>query len=186
MVPVKGVNSLPRPSYGIYRPDVAQVLGDPRLASSGFYAQLHSLPAGPVELHLYVRDRQTGNYVSPPLFQSPLTRRVSLAEGKVTDAAWPVALAAAPDGRLFFAELLNGRIRILQDGEVIPEPFAILEKVSNFGESGFLGLTLHPDFPQTPYVYAMYVFDDPATGYPLGQRVVRFSDIDGVGRDRTR
>ena len=32
-------------SYGIYRPDVAQVLGDPRLASSGFYAQLHSLPA---------------------------------------------------------------------------------------------------------------------------------------------
>ena len=181
----EGGQFLAEASYGIYRPDVAQVLGDPRLASSGFYAQLHSLPAGPVELHLYVRDRQTGNYVSPPLFQSPLTRRVSLAEGKVTDAAWPVALAAAPDGRLFFAELLNGRIRILQDGEVIPEPFAILEKVSNFGESGFLGLTLHPDFPQTPYVYAMYVFDDPATGYPLGQRVVRFSDIDGVGRDRT-
>ena len=94
-------------------------------------------------------NRQTGEYATPQLLERPLTRRISLAEGKVADASWPVALAPAPDGRLFFAELLTGNIRIFQDGQVLPKPFAVLEDVSNFGESGFLGLALHPDFSQT-------------------------------------
>ena len=171
--------------YGIHRPDVAQALGDQRFASSGFLAQLSDLPAGPVDLHVYVRDRQSGDYVSPRFRQSPLVRNIILAEGKVADAAWPVALAAAPDGRLFYAELLTGNIRILQGGKVLPKPFATIEDVSNFRESGFLGLALHPDFATTPYVYAMYVVDNPSTGIPSGQRVVRFRDVDDIGQDYT-
>ena len=93
--------------YGLYRSDVAQVLGHPPFANSGFYAQLTDLPAGQVDLHVYVRDREKGEYVSPPLQEPQLIRRVSLAEGKVADAAWPVALAAAPDGRLFFGRIAN-------------------------------------------------------------------------------
>ena len=172
-------------TYGLYRPDVAQEFDDPRFAASGFVAQLFDLPDGPLELFAYIRDRQSGEYVSPPFLRAPISRRVSLAEGKVTDAAWPVALAAAQDGRLFFAELLTGNIRVLQDGQVLTRPFATLEDVSNHAESGLLGLALHPDFPQTPYVYAMYVVDDPATGFPTGQRVVRFRDVDNVGQDYT-
>ena len=171
--------------YGTYRPDVAETLGDPNYSSSGFYAEVFDLPAGPVELHLYVRDREAGEYMSPRFRQSPLTRSISLAEGKLTDAVWPVALAAAPDGRLFFAELLTGKIRILQDGRVLPEPFAAIEGVSTHGESGLLGLALHPDFPQEPFVYAMYVVDNPETGMPSGQRVVRFQEANNVGRDYT-
>ena len=171
--------------YGIHRPDVAQALGDQRFASSGFLAQLSDLPAGPVDLHVYVRDRQSGEIASPRFRQSPLVRNIILAEGKVTDAAWPVALAAAPDGRLFYAELLTGNIRILQGGKVLPKPFATIEDVSNFRESGFLGLALHPDFATTPYVYAMYVVDNPSTGIPSGQRVVRFRDVDDIGQDYT-
>ena len=83
-------------------------------------------------LHLYVRDRESGDYVSPRFRQSPLVRKIALAEGKVADAAWPVALAAAPDGRLFYAELLTGNIRIVKDGQVLPKTFATLENVSNF------------------------------------------------------
>ena len=114
----------------------------------------HDLPAGPIDLRIYVRSRESGNYVTPKKDQLPLARRVTLAEGKVTDAAWPVALAAAPDGRLFFAELLTGNIRIIQDGKVLPKPFATIEDVSNHRESGFLGLALHPDFAtREPYVY---------------------------------
>ena len=45
--------------YGIYRPDIAEEFGDQRFASSGFLAQLSDLPAGPVDLHVYVRDRQS-------------------------------------------------------------------------------------------------------------------------------
>ena len=171
--------------YGIYRPDIAEEFGDPRFASSGFLAQLSDLPAGPVDLHIYVRDRQSGDYVSPRFRQSLLVRRIALVEGKVTDAAWPVALAAAPDGRLFFAELLTGNIRIIQDGKVLPKPFATIEDVSNHRESGFLGLALHPEFPREPFVFAMYVVDDPETGLPSGQRVVRFRDVDNTGQDYT-
>ena len=171
--------------YGIYRPDIAEELGDPRFASSGFLAQLSDLPAGPVDLHVYVRDRESGEIASPRFRQSQLVRRIALAEGKVTDAAWPVALAAAPDGRLFFAELLTGNIRILQDGEVVERPFANLEDVSNYQESGLLGIALHPEFLQEPYVYAMYVVDNPETGHPLMQRVVRFRDSNGIGEDYT-
>ena len=171
--------------YGTYRPDVAESLDDPTYASSGFIAQISNVPAGPVNLHLYVRDRESGDYVSPRFRQSPLMRSVSLAEGKVADAAWPVALAAAPDGRLFYAELLTGNIRIVKDGQVLPKPFATLENVSNFRESGFMGLALHPDFATTPYVYAMYVVDNPSTGIPSGQRVVRFRDMDDIGQEYT-
>ena len=171
--------------YGTYRPDVADSLDDPTYASSGFIAQLSNVPAGPVDLHLYVRDRESGDYVSPRFRQSPLVRKIALAEGKVADATWPVALAAAPDGRLFYAELLTGNIRIVKDGQVLPKPFATLENVSNFRESGFMGLALHPDFATTPYVYAMYVVDNPSTGIPSGQRVVRFRDVDDIGQEYT-
>jgi glucose/arabinose dehydrogenase len=107
-----------------------------------------------------------------------------LAEGKVADATWPVALAAAPDGRLFYAELMTGNIRIWQDGNVLATPFAMIDDVSNHGESGLLGLALHPSFPQDPYVYALYVVDNPETGYALMQRVVRFRDVNNIGRER--
>ena len=48
-----------------------------------------------------------------------------------------------------------------------------------------MGLALHPDFATTPYVYAMYVVDNPSTGIPSGQRVVRFRDMDDIGQDYT-
>ena len=169
--------------YGTYRPDVAESLEHPPFVSSGFLAELTNLPAGEVDIHVYVRDRDSGELVSPRFRQPPLTRQLKLAEGKVTDAAWPVALAAAPDGRLFFAELLTGNIRILQDGHVLPAPFATLADVVYHRESGLLGLALHPDFPEQPYVYAMYVVRDAETGFPKMQRVVRYRDVNNVGQD---
>jgi glucose/arabinose dehydrogenase len=169
--------------YGFYRPDIAEELGDLRFTASGFRAEVKDLPAGQSELYVYVRDRETGEYVSPRLRQPALKRTVDLAEGKLTDAAWPVALAAAPDGRLFFAELLTGNIRIWQDGAVLEQPFATLEDVSTHGESGLLGLALHPNFEQNPLIYAMYVVKDPETGLPSGQRVVRYRDANNVGQD---
>ncbi len=171
--------------YGTYRPDVGAVLGDARYNGSGWFARLSDLPAGPLDLRLYVRDRQTGDYVVP--FESEIapSRQFIVAEGKVADAYWPVALAHAPDGRLFFAELLTGHIRIWQDGQLLPEPFATVENVSTHSESGFMGLALHPDFANQPYVYAMYVVENPENGLPLLQKIVRFRDVNGVGEDFT-
>ena len=171
--------------YGTYRPDVAQVFSEPRFASSGWFAQISDVPAGPLDLYVYIRDRQSGAYVAPYEGEAPPTRQFTLAEGKVADVPWPVALVATPDGKLYFAELLTGRIRVWQNGRVSPEPFAILNDVSTHGESGLLGLALHPEFHQNHFVYAMYVVDNPDTGLPLMQRVVRFRDVNGVGQDYT-
>ena len=170
-------------TYGTYRPDVAQALDHPPFTNSGFLAHIPDLPVGQVDLHVYVRDSQSGDYVSLRFGQPTLTRRISLAEGKVADAAWPVALAAAPDGRIFFAELFTGKIRILENGQLLPEPFATLEDVSNYWESGLTGLALHPDFAQQPYVFALYVVDNPDTGLPLMQRVVRYRSENNIGQD---
>ena len=54
--------------YGIFRPDVAEALGDLRFASSGFTARLSNLPAGPVDtsrLHSRSRVRRLC-FAAPP------------------------------------------------------------------------------------------------------------------------
>lgn len=85
----------------------------------------------------------------------------------------PTAIAAAPDGRLFVAEK-NGRIRIIRDGVVQAPPFAEIE-VFDALETGLLGLALDPDFAANRYVYAF------ASVSNEEQRILRFSDRDGVG-----
>jgi hypothetical protein len=171
--------------HGTYRPDVGEALGGPYFATSGWIAQLSDLPVGPLDLYLYIRNRETGAYAPTYQEETTPTRRVTLVEGKIADAPWPVALAAAPDGRLFFAELLTGQIRIWHEGQIATEAFAVLDNVSTHGESGLLGLALHPNFAEEPFVYAMYVVDNPETGMPLMQRVVRFREENGVGKDFT-
>ena len=36
--------------------------------------------------------------------------------------------------------------------------------VYNFGKSGLIGMTLHPNFPSMPYVYVLYTYDAPIGG----------------------
>ncbi len=61
----------------------------------------------------------------------------------------PVAIAAAGDRRLFVAEQV-GRVRIIAEGELQPEPFLDIEPlVGSGGERGLLGLAFHPDYAQT-------------------------------------
>jgi len=89
----------------------------------------------------------------------------------------PVALAAAPKGRLFVAER-GGAIFIVENGTVRTPPFAELE-VYDFAESGLLGMTLDPNFCENRYVYVF------ATTAIDEQRIVRFTEIDGVATDLT-
>jgi len=75
----------------------------------------------------------------------------------------PVALANADDGtnRLFVVERA-GRIKIIDDlgtGSVLSTPFLdITGPVESGGERGLLGLTFHPDYPDTPHFYVNYTF----------------------------
>src|SRR2546425_9292108 len=68
-----------------------------------------------------------------------------------TSMAWPIALAFASDGRIFFAERNTGNIRIIEGGVLLPTPFYTLTNTATAGERWLLGLALDPGFPLTPH-----------------------------------
>lgn len=82
----------------------------------------------------------------------------------------PWALAFAPDGRLFVTER-PGRIRVIVDGQLRPEPVAELP-VAAVGEGGLMGLTLDPNFEQNGYLYVMYTYQ---AGSDLRNRISRLT-----------
>ena len=82
------------------------------------------------------------------------------------------ALAFAPDGRLFLTER-PGRVRVYMSGQLLAEPALTLSDVYTNGESGILGLALHPDFATNHYVYLTYTASGPSG--PVG-RLMRFRE----------
>ncbi len=81
----------------------------------------------------------------------------------------PIDLTApAGDDRVFIAEQV-GRIRIVDDGELVDEPFIdIAERVVGGGERGLLGLAFPPDYATSGMFYVNY------TGAQGASRVSRF------------
>jgi glucose/arabinose dehydrogenase len=79
----------------------------------------------------------------------------------------PTAVRFAADGRIFVAEK-SGLIKVFDGlGDSTPKTFADLRpKVHNHIDRGLLGLALHPNFPSTPYVYALYTADAEIGGTP--------------------
>lgn len=67
----------------------------------------------------------------------------------------PWSLAFTPDGRLFIAER-PGRVRIVQNGQLLPEPALTLPDAFTTGESGILGMAVHPAFASNQFVYLTY------------------------------
>ena len=90
----------------------------------------------------------------------------------ITGLSRATALAQAPDGRLFIAEQ-GGAVRVFRAGELQPQPFVQLA-VDASGERGLIGITLHPDFPATPFVFVHYTVPAGAAG-ATHNRISRFT-----------
>lgn len=89
----------------------------------------------------------------------------------------PWSLAFAPDGRLFVTER-TGRIRLVEQGALRPDPVATLQvAVTSGGETGLMGLALDPAFARNGYIYVMYTYRN-AKGQ-LRNRISRLT-FDGV------
>jgi glucose/arabinose dehydrogenase len=98
----------------------------------------------------------------------------------------PTDLAVAPDGRLFISERA-GRIRVVRDGELQPQPAIELDDVVSTGERGLLALAIDPSFAKTGYVFAVHTADDGfrlaryrALGDTLGERAILLDGIDAA------
>lgn len=111
---------------------------------------------------------------------APVSRGASRVETVVTNLEVPWALAFAADGRLFFTER-PGRVRVVSDGKLAPEPVARLS-VKASGESGLMGLALDPDFAKNGHLYVCYTTDK---GRSVVNRIARLTLRDGhAGEER--
>src|SRR6185436_16505522 len=69
----------------------------------------------------------------------------------------PLALTApVGDARLFIVEQ-PGRIRVVKNGTLLPDPYLdIHTKLTSGGERGLLGLAFHPNFASNGFFYVNY------------------------------
>lgn len=85
---------------------------------------------------------------------------------------YPTAIAFAPDSTMFVA-LKSGVVRVAAGGTLLPTPFAdISARVHDNHDRGLLGLAVHPQFPQQPYVYLLYTHDPAGVAPDVGSPVV--------------
>ena len=83
----------------------------------------------------------------------------------------PWAIAFAPDGRIFVTERA-GRLRVIENGKLNPQPLYTIPDVEKSGETGLMGMTLHPNFRQNHFIYLAYAY----SGKGKKVRVVRFRE----------
>jgi glucose/arabinose dehydrogenase/mono/diheme cytochrome c family protein len=151
-------------------------------------AQQESGERSPSQYAFYPSD------VQQPDGDLPGDPRVELV--KVADGLHePINVTAAPDGsgRLFVLER-GGAIRVVDDGELIEEPFLDLtgNVLSAFLEQGLLGMAFHPDYPENGRFFVNYTDllrsgdvltveyrvseDDPNRADPSSGRIVMFRE----------
>ncbi|CAN5167276.1 hypothetical protein BH18ACI2_BH18ACI2_01390 [soil metagenome] len=96
--------------------------------------------------------RGAGEVESAP--QSAAKFRV---ETVVDNLEVPWAIVFTPDGRMLFTER-PGRVRVYENGWLRPEPLAVIPDVEQTGETGLMGLTLHPQFADNKFLYLAYAY----------------------------
>jgi glucose/arabinose dehydrogenase len=80
-----------------------------------------------------------------------------------TGLAQPIFVTGAPnDTTRLYVVLRSGTIRIMKDGNLLPQPFLDVSNiiVDNGGEQGLLGLAFHPNYAQNGRFFVYYTAND--------------------------
>ncbi len=78
-------------------------------------------------------------------------------------------MAFLPDGRILVTERA-GRLRVIENGKLNPEPVAGLPEIKQHGQGGLLDVALHPDYENNGWVYLSYAGRD---DFGIGTEVAR-------------
>jgi quinoprotein glucose dehydrogenase len=92
------------------------------------------------------------------IFSSSLAQQYRLDTlAQSPSVALPTCMVFTPDGsgKFFFTEKNTGNVRIYDNGSVRATAFARLG-LTGSGELGLLGIAVHPQYPDSPYVYVQY------------------------------
>jgi glucose/arabinose dehydrogenase len=87
-----------------------------------------------------------GNLPTPD--NTPKMRVETVAEN--LEIVWSIRFA--PDGRMFFTER-PGRVRVIENGKLRIAPLFTVPDVELSGESGLMGMVLHPKFAENRFLY---------------------------------
>ena len=100
------------------------------------------------------QDGGAATTASAPDAAAPVPMRVEVVASDLR-VVW--SMVFAPDGRMLFAER-PGRVRVIENGRLRPEPLLSLPDVDATGKLGLMGLALHPRFADTRWLYAAYSY----------------------------
>lgn len=99
--------------------------------------------------------------------QNPATIIISdddtfVRETVVSGLSQPTAFDWTPDESRMYIAQKNGLVRVFDNGTLLATPFInIATQVNNVSDRGLLGLAVHPDFPNQPYIYLLFTYDPP-------------------------
>jgi aldose sugar dehydrogenase len=88
----------------------------------------------------------------------------------------PWSVAFLPDGRVLVTEKA-GRLRIVENGKLLPAPIAGIPAVFAEGQGGLLDVAVHPEYASNGWIYLSY--SDPGPGGTAMTAVVRGKLRDG-------
>lgn len=94
----------------------------------------------------------------------------------VTNLDTPWEILWGPDDHIWFTERYGRLSRVHPETGVLTELITI-DEVYEQSESGLLGMVLHPDFSNHPYVYLVYTYLETAD---IKERLVRYTYANGV------
>ena len=85
----------------------------------------------------------------------PRTAEPFQARTIVSGLAHPWGMAFLPDGRTLVTER-PGRLRLIENGRLNPEPIKGLPDIRATGQGGLLDIILHPDYKENGWLYFSY------------------------------
>jgi glucose/arabinose dehydrogenase len=112
------------------------------------------------------------------IVMSPIVSKADFVdETYISGQSFITAIAFSPNGQMYFFEKNTGTVKVVLGPDLVrSQPFFQFE-VNNDGERGGLGLTFHPSYPDSPYVYCYVTIPQPV----LENVIIRLVDSSGYG-----
>lgn len=118
-------------------------------------------------LVIFIRERAAAASRKQTVFAKPQGTSVANSElhafrvETVTEGLeTPWSVAFLPDGRMLVSEKA-GRLRVVVDGKLVPEPVAGVPAVWSKGQGGLLDVAPHPDYARNGFIYLSYSHEGP-------------------------
>jgi len=123
--------------------------------------------------YTYVADRGPGVRLSDGLFDA---FRDDVVDYEVQEVATglevPWSIAFTSEDRMLVTERA-GRLRVLENGQLIAKPLHVFPEVSTIGEEGLMAIAVDPDYANNRYLYFSLAYE---SENGMFVKIVRFTD----------